>query len=169
MDYQHNHYLAGFMDGEGCLLINVKPRGPRTNIVFTMSIAQRLDRRIVLEQLEQVFGGVLWIMRKNLRGPEYPQMRWVVAARAEIFGLIRYLDEYPLVLKAREYNLWREAAMLYYSHSTGSSGKGQKRRNPQWLTTAMQVASNELKRLKKYDAEILEFSLPESELQLELL
>ncbi len=148
-DFAHDRYLAGFVDGEGCLAISKQAHADSFQI--SLRVAQRLDSRTVLDHLNATFGGTLCVTKgqKTVCNGN-AQIYWQVSGKQDILRLIAYFDEFPLVAKAPQYAVWREAALLYFRYSVGHSGP--KLKNPAWLLSAMQAASSELRRLKQYNA-----------------
>jgi len=156
MALDDDRYFAGLVDGEGCFQI-VNPVH-ESWFVLRLDISQRLDRGKVLEQLREIFGGLL-----VLDGTK--QLCLTIRKKKDLLGLIRYFDRFPLIIKANEYEVWREAAILYNRYSCGPGAA----KNPEWLVEAMRAACKELKRLKKYQAKALEFQIEHRGLQLDLI
>lgn len=108
-------WLAGFADGEASFLIVYtarpgNPAGRRPGLAPRFTLGLRADDVDVLRQLCECFGG-----RLNFdidRGT--PRCRWVVQAKADLLGLVRYFERFPpRAKKARDWTLWREAVLLY--------------------------------------------------------
>ena len=154
MNIAADGYTAGLIDGEGCLEVEDHTRNRRQTFVLRLTIALRADAVGILRLLHQQFGGNLYYkrvtdgQREHMPGTN-PKYHWRICARADVLRLIEYLDEYPLIIKAEEYKVWREAAMFYYRHAV-IPARG--RSNPPWLTGAMKAYDVELKRLKKFQA-----------------
>ncbi len=147
-------YIAGFIDGEGCFLISRKGHNGRPCFAITFHVAQRADNSLVLELMQEQIGGYLNFepptpnQLKRLPGHK-PQYRLFVCNRRDVLRLIEYIDQHPLICKAAEYQVWREAAYLYYRHAPGHGGG---RIVPKWLIEAMNGYKTEIERLRKYDA-----------------
>ncbi len=171
LNHKDSDYLAGFADGEGCFNI----MGSHSNTAFTIRfrISLRADDVAILKDFQSELGGnVTYFSAENTDSK--PSYEWVVTRRDEILQLIYYFDLHPLrAKKAAEYDVWREAAFLYYRHSTGVRGGGTMRgradKNPAWLTEAMQAYQTELSRLKEYQAQARELAVTQPECQGKLL
>jgi len=142
-DFAHDRYLAGLVDGEGCLTI-VTTSG--TAYTMMMSIGQRSDVGQVLYQLQRVFGG--GVSDHKPRSGNLTTT-WQVTAKRDILRLIEYFDEFHLIGKAPQYEVWRRAALLYYEHGAGKRTKGAAKKNPAWLIAEMNTALFELRDLKR--------------------
>ncbi len=170
MDLEQTDYLAGLTDGEGCFEIEAKSL---TAFSLRFHITLRADSKQILELLQKTFGGPLIFRRVSAEMAErkpnlQPSYTWQIEARAAVLGLINYFDEHLLVIKAAEYQVWREAAMVYYRHSVGRSGS-RERSNPDWLIAAMHAYKSELHRLKEYDAQPANLIVDIDDSQLPLL
>ena len=163
-DFLHDRYLAGLVDGEGSFLIRKVSR--RSSYHVMMQLGLRLDSGFVLKELAGVFGGSLSVyeIRGGANPDHKPLIRWAVVGKQDVLRLIAYFDEFGLVVKGAEYEVWREAALLYYRYAVGTGGG----KTPDWLMSAMESAKTELERLKKYDAQGAEFFIKKSSKQLEL-
>ena len=66
IDYKNNHYLSGFVDGEGCFRI----RHPQNTTYFNveLQVSQRADSALVLDQLCNLSGGYLHTDERRARG-----------------------------------------------------------------------------------------------------
>ncbi len=175
-DLKETAWFAGFTDGEGCFVIYKRP-GHGFAICF--SIGLRADNIELLSELKTAFGGHLSFgmpTPKALkeRPGSNPSWQWQIVRRTEVIGLINYFDKFPLQSrKHAEYEVWREAALFYYRHSTGSPTHGGKfvGRNPAWLVRLMESYTSEIKRLKQYEAQpiSLELELLDNQLPLDNL
>ncbi len=165
MDFRNTYYLAGFVDGEGNFGLH---RQQPSNFHIVVQISQRLDRRLVLDRIQETFGGIVNVcrLRRNRPGMN-PEANLVISDRQSIIGLIDYFDRFPLMLKAAEYKVWREAVLFYYKHSVGSAGQGVS--NPNWLIDTMEKYVTELKRLREYGAPHNRLLIEYQPLQLELM
>ena len=149
-DYRDSDYLAGITDGEGCLLVDVR-RAKRKGagyvaIHIIYKVTLRDDDARILELLRNTFGGSL-SGHTDKRPNHQSTMVWSVTAKRDILSLIKYFDAHPLVVKLEQYNVWREAAMLYYRHTVPG---GRSAGNPDWLIEAMRAYKKKLEGLKKY-------------------
>ena len=168
-------WLAGFADGEGCFLIlrsrSNKCKKQPSSFRFTFRIQQRDDDAAIVIELQKVFGGIVtfkYLPSQKDTGTN-PTVSWVVAARADILGLIDYFDAHPLrSKKRRDYILWREAAMVYYHNATKGGNQGG---NPEWLVQAIEEYRKKMKELRKYQGTLgsTEIIAPKGDEQLWLL
>lgn len=139
-------YVAGLIDGEGSFQLVRTPSGGRAFSV-RLTVALRVDAGStkLLTTLCNVFGG-------SLNGPydyqktQSPYYSWSVTSQADVRRLIEYLDDHPLVLKAEEYAIWREAALRYYEHS--SAGRGNTKPNSPELVAVMVNHKAQLSQLR---------------------
>ena len=111
MTDEFGHWLAGFIDGEGCFSIM---RNHNRSYVLRFAVCVRGDDREIIEQIHAETG----LGRVDSRGyPTLlgsPQVEWRVQRKADCMGLVSLLDRYPLrAKKARDYAMWRAAAMLW--------------------------------------------------------
>lgn len=103
------NYFAGLVDGEGCFSVS------RAGVVEFV-IQLRDDDTEFLATLRDELGGIGRFSRATMRGPNArPLVRWSIGRRKEVRWLVDLLDAYPLRLKkARDYAIWREAAIDWY-------------------------------------------------------
>ncbi len=147
-------WFAGLADGEGCFLI-LAPRshGRSKFYVLQFQIGLRADDASVIYDLAREFGGSVNVYQtpsqraRNSR----PTAKWTIASRADVQRIIRYFDKHPLhTKKAKDYALWREAAILYYRF-VGHGGFGV--HTPEWLKEAMEQYRRQLTEARKYEGE----------------
>lgn len=154
-DFKASDYLAGFVDGEGCFLIYRQQQGPEPCFSFQLVVTQRADSAEVLRQLQATFGGSLHHDQRKAEiaagmSNANPRVIWSVTAREDVMSLVVYFDEHELIVKATEYAAFRQAAMTYYEHTPGRG----RLPIPKWLAEKMDAARSELKRLKRYEADM---------------
>ncbi len=161
-DCRETGWFSGFADGEGCFRI-VKYKSGSYGLAF--SIRLRADDADILDRLKTCVGGNLSFLpvtetQKERRPGTNPQCTWCVASRSDVLKLISYFDRYPLQSKkAADYNIWRQAALLYYRYSVGSHmGK-----NSKWLGQVMQDYKTECAQLKQYQAKSADYNEEELE------
>lgn len=126
MDDAFGHWLAGFIDGEGCFGITRLRRdhGICWSLRFTLKL--RSDDRPILEECRDRAGGIGTIRSTKPRGHNLQAM-WVIESRADCQALADILDRYPLrAKKARDYVIWREALMEWSNGETGHRWSGQR-------------------------------------------
>jgi hypothetical protein len=101
------HFLAGFLDAEGCF--HLRPNNGGTGWQCWMSLALRDDDAEILVALAQLTG-LGRLVQAPARGPSKPQVVWHVVSHAECLRLTDLLRGFPLRgRKRREYEIWREA------------------------------------------------------------
>ena len=103
---EFGHWLAGFIDGEGCFHIK-RVGGDGGSFICTFIIGLRQDDRPILEEIRERTGlGSLYVTRRGGRA----QVRWEVARKDECVRLAELLQVYPLrAKKARDLAIWVEA------------------------------------------------------------
>jgi hypothetical protein len=110
-ELRQSAWLAGFIDGEGSLLIN---RAPKGNHWPTLQVSQRADDMSLMLEIAEALGGSYKTLPWRKRGNENPQGQMAVANKPSLIGAIAYLDAYPLrTKKAAEYVVWRGAVIAY--------------------------------------------------------
>jgi hypothetical protein len=106
MEDSFGHWLAGFIDGEGCFTIIQHANGS-WEVKFYLSL--RDDDMSVLEEIQDRLG-IGRIYRTPERGSTRPQASWRVTRLSDSLKLIEFLDRLPLrARKAKDYAIWREA------------------------------------------------------------
>jgi hypothetical protein len=104
--------FASLVDGEGCFDIRAKTGGCGCSLVLLM----RADDRPLLERMRDELGGLGRIRVYPKRGNRQPTVVWAIHRRAEVLWLTELFDLYPLwSKKAKDYGVWREAAIAWYS------------------------------------------------------
>jgi hypothetical protein len=109
MENDFGHWLAGFIDGEGCFQI-VSNGGYYTP---RFSVKVRADEKSIIERIRRKTGiGTITTYPYNgLKGN--PQVNWNVNSRQDCRALSDLLDKYPLrAKKAADFAIWRQAARL---------------------------------------------------------
>jgi hypothetical protein len=112
------HWLAGFIDGEGCFMIRIKKRQKFFTPIFSLRV--RADENEVMESIrDQTCIGKLYFYPHNgIRGN--PCIIWEVARKDDCRKLVTILDKYPLrAKKRRDFGIWREAVL--------TEGKGRQK------------------------------------------
>lgn len=126
------HWLAGFIDGEGCFAICRRQRKGYASYGVFMKLTLRDDDAAILHEIVAATGiGSLFIpsqKRYQHNRNQKPQLGWMVASKADCRTLVAILDRYPLrAKKARDYAIWRDAVEFWASQSWYVGG----RRGPQ--------------------------------------
>jgi hypothetical protein len=123
IDPSFAHWLAGFVDGEGCFTIAYDPPG----YSCWVSIQLRRDDEPVLQEIRDQTG-VGAIRRRGSRGSHNPQSTWAVASKKDCLLLVALFDKFPLrAKKRRDYLIWREA-VIHWCRVSGRY-EGDKRRD----------------------------------------
>lgn len=119
------HWLAGFIDGEGCF--SILYRSTNRTYACGLTIALRDDDAAVLEAIRETLGfGSLSAIRRSAskRGFDTkPGALWRAGTRLDCLRLVRLLDRYPLrAKKARDFTIWREAVAVWLGVHQGGHG-----------------------------------------------
>lgn len=105
LDSAFGHWLAGFIDGEGCFLL-YRNHGSWD---CRFELALRDDDADILHEVYQRIG-LGRIAAKPAYRTSKPQVTWQIKKQEECVGLIEVLDRFPLrAKKQRDYAIWREA------------------------------------------------------------
>ena len=117
------HWLAGFIDGEGCFRVHKEKGGGYYACHFALKL--RDDERAILERIvtETSIGHI----KPDItgRGNSRPCLVWVVQSKAECVKLVALLDEFPLrAKKSRDYAIWREAVCYWQTMKRGNRWHG---------------------------------------------
>ena len=116
------HWLAGFMDGEGCFQVGRRVRTParaETYVVYqpTFAVSLRADDAAVLDTIWRRTGmGHVYrrgTYKESGTSRACPQATWNMNGKADCLRLVELLDRYPLrSRKARDYAIWRDAVLF---------------------------------------------------------
>jgi hypothetical protein len=106
MDDAFGHWLAGFIDGEGCFMVYGPEGGHRRCCKFTLKLRGD-DVAVLVEIVEKT--GIGRVRHQPNKQRTLPQYGWLVDTKADCVALVVLLDRYPLrAKKARDYAIWRE-------------------------------------------------------------
>jgi intein-encoded DNA endonuclease-like protein len=88
------YYVTGFVDGEGCFLINVPSRsdqklGYNVNLMFKIKLHSK--DKVLLEKIRDYFGVGNITIRKN------GYVEYIVSSKKDIEVIINHFDSYPLI------------------------------------------------------------------------
>lgn len=127
VDDDFGHWLAGFLDGEGCFTIR-----PHTLGIFGCEAVLwvRDDDRAIVEEIvaRTGIGSVIRRERNGWRDANArPLIGWAIRRKVDCLALVSLLDRYPLrAKKARDYAVWREAVLHWQSahYARGKAGPG---------------------------------------------
>jgi hypothetical protein len=107
-------WISGFVAGEGCFHITrTSNTGGGFNCGFTIKL--RSDDRLVLERVQEIFGGrgsITTLPRES--STRHPQAVYRIGAKRDCLFLVDVFDEYPLwpAKKARDFEVWRKAVIF---------------------------------------------------------
>jgi DNA modification methylase len=119
------HWLAGFIDGEGCFSVHKKMvNGCETyDCQFSMQLRAD-DKQIVIETQKQL-GGIGTIADRPAPanpGNSKPQVRYCISSQRDCQRLREVLRVFPLrAKKARDFEIWSQALDAWIAHEPGSS------------------------------------------------
>lgn len=121
------HWLAGFIDGEGCFTIDRIGKKNRTACyACRFSLRLRNDDSPIVDEIHRRTGLgqiVAKALQTNPTWESKPAVVWQVFSRADCLGLVALLDRHPLrAKKARDYALWREAVVVWGTARRTSTG-----------------------------------------------
>jgi hypothetical protein len=120
------HWLAGFIDGEGCFIVARAHK--RTNFMCRFQLTLRGDDAAILREIRAATGiGQLRTAHDKRKYVGNLCVVWQLQARADCLRLVELLDRFPLrAKKARDYAIWRRAVVVW---GTAAKGYGAGRRN----------------------------------------
>lgn len=137
------HFLAGFLDGEACFVVNRAAGG----YACSCSVAARRDDRQLLEQLKCITG-LGSVTDRRAQGNASPQSAWTIKRKADCFRLAELTRNFPLRgRKRREAELWSTAVG---SWCAGDPSRRVKNRD--W--TVIALIEKQIKKHRKYVARI---------------
>lgn len=112
MDDAFGHWLAGFVDGEGCFTTDVSRRYRASRTHAAMRLELRVDDLPILEEVQRRTGlGNITILKPR-KG--YEGAVWRVERKSDCLALVALFDRYPLrAKKARDYAIWREFVLAW--------------------------------------------------------
>jgi hypothetical protein len=126
------HWLAGFIDGEGCFRIQCGLAGRRfPYYTCQFSLKQRDDDGGLLREIVERTG-IGRVRGDGTRsGNSKPCLRWCVESKADTAALVALLDRYPLRSRKRhDYAIWREAVIYRASDPRGNRWHGSRNWEP---------------------------------------
>src|SRR5271166_5719756 len=120
IDDGFGHWLAGFIDGEGCFIASTNNNGSPS---LNMTVALRADDRAILYECQERTGlGKVY----ERHPPSYikkgwpPQTKWEVFSKADCVRLAVLLKQYPLrAKKARGFDIWAQIIEEWTFFHTG--------------------------------------------------
>lgn len=110
MDDAFGHWLAGFVDGEGCFAIDGRIRPGHRVPYCQFILCLRLDDLDILECIHSEAGGTLKVRRKTTNPNDKPSGYLRVTGAQELLRVVELFERYPLrAKKARDFVIWAEA------------------------------------------------------------
>jgi DNA modification methylase len=112
------HWLAGFIDGEGCFHVHKKPQSTY-DCQFTITL--RADDRPVLERIQRTLRmGTLSKPTAHRTGPDNPKARYNITRKADLVRFRDLLRAFPLrAKKAVDFEVWSDALDAWVGHEIG--------------------------------------------------
>ena len=126
MDDAFGHWVAGFIDGEGCFRIHkskISSGHPYYAAQFSLKV--RDDDRPVIEEIVSRTGIGRISAYSRREGNSKPCCLWQVWSQEESLKLVEFLDKYPLrAKKKRDYEIWKQAVLWWTSSKKGHRWTG---------------------------------------------
>src|SRR5271166_5696143 len=123
IDDGFGHWLAGFIDGEGCFFAGTNNNGSPS---LSMTIALRIDDAAILHECQERTG-LGKVYERRFPSLKHPQAKWVVFSKADCQQLTALLRRYPLrAKKARDFAIWAE---IVDEHAKFLTGRGARVKN----------------------------------------
>jgi hypothetical protein len=153
IDDAFGHWLAGFIDGEGCFALRRhNPShicGHSWGAIFVLKV--RDDDAAIIEEIaaRTGLGRVTYGRAPSGYRNTRPQAKWQVQSKADCVALADLLDRYPLrAKKARDLAVWSKAVRLRLQTVNGGPS-ARERNEPIWAEIA--ELYEELSLLRAYD------------------
>ena len=113
------HWLAGFVDGEGCFYAYTRKTKTYRTCMVGLEIKLRADDLPLLIMIQETLGTGNIVHRKY-KPPDKPQVRLRVGKVMDLKKIIIPLfNKYPLLSKKkRDFSIWKRAVELAYISKT---------------------------------------------------
>ncbi len=145
------YWLSGFVDGEGCFLLN--PRKTDTTPIAALEIGLREDDRPILEIIRSFFGaGSIYHARRATpreNNPHHNSYAQYQLCSSEVLAtvVIPHFERCPLLAKKRhDFAIWKQGVLLVNSVCQRA-----------WTRVGSRPANHPRGRFKWTEAEIAEF------------
>lgn len=120
------HWMAGFIDGEGCFSVHKKLVNGCETYDCQFSIGLRADDKPILIEMQRQLGGIGSMADRPARANDdrkgHAQARYCISSKADCQRLRAVLSTFPLrAKKARDFEVWCHALDAWVDHSPGSS------------------------------------------------
>lgn len=107
VDPGFGHWLAGFVDGEGCFTIISSRR--QASLICRFSLGLRSDDAPILREACERTG-----LGRVYRAGDGRMATWIVATQADLIALVELFEKYPLrAKKKRDFEIWARAVRLW--------------------------------------------------------
>lgn len=119
-----SHWLAGFIDGEGCFRFALNKAG---TFVVSFTIRLRRDDESILYEIRDFLGCGKVYQEKDYGASGCPVSFFCISSIAGCLRLVEVLDGAPMrAKKKRDFEIWKEA--IRHMHATrGGRGRDTKR------------------------------------------
>lgn len=109
-------WIAGFIDGEGCLWIISNGSG---SMVCGLTVELRGDDVAILRRIQAELGAGRVYVRKS-PSRTFEAAYWIVARKADALTLAEFFDTFPLqAKKRRDMEVWCRAVRLHQKVTRG--------------------------------------------------
>lgn len=125
------HWLAGFVDGEGCFCLHGKGK---TSIQPFFRLKLRDDDAAIIVMMKNRTG--LGRLHRWIKHKSKPQIEWIVHKKLECQALAALLTKFPLrAKKKRDFEIWKQAVILHaeVKHIHGGIGGSVPHPNQKFL------------------------------------
>lgn len=117
------HWIAGFIDGEGCFRVHRSKSGGYYACSFTLKVRQ--DDSAIIEQI--ISRTNIGYMKADIcrSGASRPCVVWTVHSKADCQKLVKLLTRFPLrAKKKKDYAIWKKAVRFWCSMKRGNRWTG---------------------------------------------
>jgi site-specific DNA-methyltransferase (adenine-specific) len=116
IDADFAHWLAGFVDGEGCFSVHKKTVNGCETYDCQFSLALRADDAPIVEEIQQRLGGIGTIARREPQASN-PQVRYCISSQSDCLFLREIFTVFPLrAKKRRDFIAWSHALDCWLEH-----------------------------------------------------